>query len=428
MSTGSIGTSLFFEEEPSSSSCNFGSCWNGFGAFLDNNNRSRSNDSPIDEAAMIRKQYCKRYGEDDDDEYIDDEEDIGVSMGKEFAKLSVKERDTITEEIHGVVTPAQQSQYSRSGSASRDCMHKQHHVDGDDEDQDEPSYFVNDRINLLQDELKKIPNKDKVDYKRACFLAPTKYGFNNDCTSIGGDGGRHDASFATESKKFYVMFLRSTRYDVKLAAHKIVSFFKLKTRLFGADMVAKDITYDDLGDAERNALLTLNTSMFLPLPDMSGRKILYGSGFDVDNVTPEEKARAEFYMIMKEITQPGSNIQKDGVIAITYDVGHSFYRQSQSVIKIIADVYIYLPFKFTSFHYCYSNPAFRVTFSIFFRLLRKYVGARFREHYGQSHMEVQVRTSFSIYTINRPPSPRPAAAAAALRDLRSCKVEASSRV
>ena len=65
----------------------------------------------------------------------------------------------------------------------------------------------------------------------------------------------------------------------------------------------------------------------------------------------------------------------------------------------ISDVYIYLPFKFTSFHYCYSNPTFRITFSIFSRLLRKYVGgARFREHYGQSHMEIQV--SFFLYTIN----------------------------
>ena len=335
-----------------------GSCWGVFSTKPEHEQESNGQTAAqrlgASAAATIRRHYGKKKfyvsadGEGDDDDDFDEEEDIAISMGKAFAKLSVEERNVITEEIHGVV--------SNSGSGGSGT---------EENDVEADPIFVDHRIHQLQEELRKIPKKEKVDYRRACFLAPSKYSDTN--------------------RKFHLMFLRSTRFDTKLAAEKIVSFFKLKTKLFGSEMVAKDITWDDLGEEERNALLTLNTATFLPLPDMAGRKIIFGSFF---HVAPQVKARAEFYLIMREV-ENDEMVQKHGVIAVAYDVGVPFAVQSRCANTIIADVFLFLPFKFTCFHYCYSNPALHVTFTIFFRLFRKYVGARFREHFG-NHVEAHV--------------------------------------
>ena len=119
---------------------------------------------------------------------------------------------------------------------------------------------------------------------------------------------------------------------------------------------------------------------------MAGRKTMVAT---IKDVVPINKARADFYIVMREI-QDDETAQKDGLIAIAYEVGVTFAQQSHFIRNLIPEVYQCLPFKFTCFHYCYSNPALKASFGFFFNFVKKVIGARFREHYG-NHVEAQVR-------------------------------------
>ena len=327
-----------------------GGCWSGCSSLGGGESGERRSGFQLAAAgaAALKGQYhdtrhtSRRRKRDTDKVVDDDDDDMATSLSKALAKLSVHARNAITEEIHGVVTSSQ-----------------------DDIETDQK--YVNESVHQLHEELRKIPTKRKKDYRRACLLAPTKYESN---------------------RKFDLMFLRSTRFDPRMAAEKMVSFFKLKAELFGTERVAQDIKFEDLSEEDQAALHSDGCVIFLPLPDMAGRKIMFGTA---SSENPLNKARADFYQMMKYIEED-ETVQKNGLIVVAYDVGVAFAKHSKCILNLITAVYEYLPYKVTCFHYCYSNPAIQATFTVFFRFLKKYINARFREHYG-NHVEAQVRTT-----------------------------------
>jgi hypothetical protein len=74
------------------------------------------------------------------------------------------------------------------------------------------------------------------------------------------------------AKGFRMMFLRADRYAPKDAAERMVRFFELKKRLFGAEKLVKDITLDDLDEDDMDTLET-GCVQVSPLVDMTGRPI-----------------------------------------------------------------------------------------------------------------------------------------------------------
>ena len=107
------------------------------------------------------------------------------TIGEDMAKLSVSERNDVFEEIHGV-----------------------------DEIIEERPDFVDDQISKMKEEISKIVHKEA--YNKAFLLAPTR----------------------VHNKNFLLMFLRSTKFNSKAAAAKIVCYFDWKYKLFGAEKVS----------------------------------------------------------------------------------------------------------------------------------------------------------------------------------------------
>ena len=106
------------------------------------------------------------------------------TLAQDMAQLSVQERNTMFEEIHG--------------------------VDGVVEEGPE---FVEDKLARMKEEIQKIVHREA--YNKAVLLSPTR----------------------VHSKQFCLMFLRSTKFDAKAAAAKIVAHFDFKSKLFGAEKV-----------------------------------------------------------------------------------------------------------------------------------------------------------------------------------------------
>ena len=114
---------------------------------------------------------------------------------KDLNALTVREREDVYDEIHGVAKVAEET----------------------------PEF----RANVLQEfqvALAKVAKRKRKALDRALFLKP----------SIQSD------------EAFQLMFLRADRYDCAKAASRMAQFFDLKLHMFGEGLLVKKLTYQDL--------------------------------------------------------------------------------------------------------------------------------------------------------------------------------------
>jgi hypothetical protein len=152
-----------------------------------------------------------------------DHADIDAILAKEMADLSVREREYVIQDIHGIAMETI--------------------VPEDDDDNDE---FLQQRLRQLEECLSKIG--DKPAYSRALYVSPEYV--------------RND--------KFRLLFLRAQLFNVPAAAQLMVSHFEEKQRLFGPDLLGRDILLEDLNDADRKEL-EKGAFQVLPVRDRAGR-------------------------------------------------------------------------------------------------------------------------------------------------------------
>jgi hypothetical protein len=142
-------------------------------------------------------------------------------LAKELHELSLKERERVFEEIHGVA----------------DSFNK------DPADLTLP-------FSELDEEIKKI--KKKPEYERALFLSP-RY---------------------VKDAGLRLKFLRADGFDASKAAVRMVNYFQHKMELFGEEKLVKTISLDDL-DEDDIAELSTGSFQFLPQKDSRGRPICF---------------------------------------------------------------------------------------------------------------------------------------------------------
>ena len=147
-------------------------------------------------------------------------------LAAEMNKLSFLERERVYEELHGVdQTDAKV----------------------------ETTEFVTEKIQEMQEAVAKMPQQKRKDYDRAMFLNPAL---------------KHDTAF-------FLLFLRTEEYDVRLAAKRICVHFTDKMALWGEEQLAKRITLDDLDEGDIYSLRG-GCFRFLETKDRSGRLIFLG--------------------------------------------------------------------------------------------------------------------------------------------------------
>lgn len=118
-------------------------------------------------------------------------------MAQSYSELSHEERNAILHDLHGVA-----------------------------DEFAETTEILDDRLNELEDEIKRIA--DKPAYDMACSMSPDYV---------------HHTSFR-------LMFLRAECFDAKRSAKKIVCHFRDKLAYFGRDLLGRDILLSDLTPVE----------------------------------------------------------------------------------------------------------------------------------------------------------------------------------
>jgi hypothetical protein len=157
-----------------------------------------------------------------------DETNTGALLAKELNQLSMKEREEVFHDIHGV----------------REVV-------------EETPDFLAFKLKQLELDLASIPNNNHM--KDAYHKA------------------RQQSPDYVTSRKSSLMFLRAARFDTKEAAARMVRFYKEKLLVFGLESLARDICLTDLN---RDAVACLETGyrQLLPGRDRAGRAILVGIG------------------------------------------------------------------------------------------------------------------------------------------------------
>lgn len=154
-------------------------------------------------------------------ETIDEAEIVEDVLAKELDKLSLDEHEKILFDVHGIA---------------------QNH----DEDPDK----IEESLKCLEEEIQKINEKEV--YLEAKSMNPDY----------------------VSNRSFRLMFLRSEKYDPKVAAEVIVEHFYVKKLLFGGgEVLARNVRMDDL-DQETQEVLESGFSQILPKKDAAGRTVL----------------------------------------------------------------------------------------------------------------------------------------------------------
>jgi hypothetical protein len=144
-------------------------------------------------------------------------------LARELNELTVEERETIYEEVHGVAKL-----------------------------QEETSQFVEACLKDLRDEISKLSRGKRRALDRAFFLRPT----------------------LPNERVFLLMFLRADRYNARNAAHRMALYFTSKLELFGDNLLAKEITLEDL-DEDDIECVNMGSVNILREKDRSRRTITF---------------------------------------------------------------------------------------------------------------------------------------------------------
>ena len=144
-------------------------------------------------------------------------------LAQELSRLSMKERDEVLHDIHGVAD---------SQIEDEECVKK--------------------CLEDLEETLSSTHVSQKVSYNEARNL---------------------DESYVT-NEDFLLMFLRACSFDIKAAAARLISFFEVKKHLFGPEKLTQEITYDDL-DEDDIQCLESGYAQVLSGRDRAGRAVFF---------------------------------------------------------------------------------------------------------------------------------------------------------
>ena len=199
------------------------------------------------------------------------------------------------------------------------------------------------------------------------------------------------------TKQFRLAFLRSARFDTKLAAEKIIRHFTQKQDLFGnnnSDVMGRDVKLSDLSKADK-IVLESGMVQILPVRDTGGRfifvlrpdiypKVVKENG---PQITVKNMVRAWFY-IWSVYGFQNEEFQKKGMVIIIYIVGMTTNMLCLPLAKEICIRRDALPNKVVAIHICYDKQKLRpwmAAHSLY--SLSKRNRVRLRKHYGD-HGEV----------------------------------------
>ena len=218
-----------------------------------------------------------------------------------------------------------------------------------------------------------------------------------------------------QNESFRLRFLRTDLYDAKKAAWRLAQHFQVKLDLFGKDKLVKDITQDDLDEDTLHALYN-GFSQFLPLRDRSGR-LVHVQFVIPPHVDLMTKVRMDFYMCM--VKSEDEATQRKGCVGIRFYNGQWLQQkqlqhrssvatkqpkqtpskfQSWQASKLLTVV----PIRPSAMHLCHdSNSIWSPVFAVMKYVMGFVLRNRTREHYGTHEQCLFELQTFGIATQNQ---------------------------
>ena len=263
----------------------------------------------------------------------------GARLAQEMHSLSVTERESIYEEIHGCggiiqETPAMVAK----------CLEE------------------------IRSAIDQIPQQNRKAHSRAVFLRP----------SLESDDRCH------------LMFLRAHKFNATDAAYHMCRSFEHKLKLFGEEMLVKSITLDDLGETERFKHMYSGAVQMLPSTDSAGRGVFLISA-------PSLKLEEDWYSLARytwyqiySAAEENEDLQKRGVVQVLSILG-GWKSSLQGVVEYFMFSSEFAgdwPIRLCGHHYCYDQVAFHHACVTLLAFRGKNFRLRNRTHFG-SKLEIQ---------------------------------------
>ena len=309
------------------------------------------------------------------------EEETDKLLAQELNSLSLKERHLVYEDVHGVAVvsniydqsknTANQAASTTDGGGKLDGRVGNNIAGpvspslmiGDVGDQEEDPFEAVQLVEDVIDFLTSIPTRRKSAYLLA-VQQNEQYVHHYD---------------------FIMRFLRSDRYNVKDAAHRVVGFFEYKRELFGMDKLTKDIGVEDFYGPDaadpQNDRLALESGLFQLLPgnDRSGRAVIVKyHNWDFEHFPLLSKLRVFYYLMMVATATTESQLR--GVVIVVFNmIGANDREETWRNTTLLWS----LPVKVCAFHVCHdANPNTKGLTALAVSAVNTCIRMRVRVHEG----------------------------------------------
>eukprot|EP00934_Nitzschia_sp_Nitz4_P003457 Nitzschia sp. Nitz4//scaffold49_size126201//116812//118450//NITZ4_003662-RA/size126201-exonerate_est2genome-gene-0.44-mRNA-1//1//CDS//3329553209//3447//frame0 len=199
--------------------------------------------------------------------------DEGASLAQELNKLSLKEREQVLYDLHGV-------------------------ADGNNERESPESVqqALSSFSSLLSAELA-----------------------NPNTAEILRTAGVHAQDRLTDPA-FQLLFLRADDFDIRRAFNRMICYLEEVRFLFGNEQLSRRITLHDLNSEDRQ-ILDLGFCQILPAKDRSGRSVLFASiPHTTENVETIPLLRSSWYLLLSHL-ENDEDAQKNGIVLVLSYIG-----------------------------------------------------------------------------------------------------------
>mmetsp|Transcript_46560 Transcript_46560/g.113398 ORF Transcript_46560/g.113398 Transcript_46560/m.113398 type:complete len:613 (+) Transcript_46560:284-2122(+) len=237
-----------------------------------------------------------------------DQNELDKTLAKDMLSLSMEERREALEDLHGV-----------------------------EQLKDEDEVEMQRKLEEIENELQRL-RRDELNWNGT----PD----NKKDTSAYVLAEATDRAYVHD-RKFRMMFLRATRYDPLVAAERMLVYFSMKKRLFGADKLCKKITIDECFNDDDLETLKQGWVQISPYKDARGRKIVYSNGAVKSYRTIENAMRANFYVFMTAV-EDDEEAQRRGIVWVVLDLNSKTKSSGTGVRDSI-------PVCFRAIHFAYNG-------------------------------------------------------------------------
>jgi len=253
-------------------------------------------------------------------------------LSKELMRLSFKERNNISEEVHGV----------RSLEVEED------------------SYVREDALSKLQYELELLPSSEKAAFEKSQIL-PVTYVNDTD---------------------FRLRFLRAELFDAREAARRMTAYLNLIDKLFGIEVLKRPLRTTDFKSKEEKACLKSGLVQLLPYRDRSGRRVMVVLS---DMMSYNHIMRVKIFLYLLTTAAECEESQRKGVLFVMWPGSSTKIRVPEAEERSICRLsFSALPLRVVSFHVCWPDtPLFHLARSFFVLVLGADVRVRVNFHSGE---------------------------------------------